>query len=202
MRRRSAHTVIKADSSTDGAGQSPPPAVKPEVSATGRRPHTRRGTRNGGVRSPRPTEAPLVVPSNLGQSLSHGCAVPAPVVVPKILCSLNAHRILTTATPFCSLLPPLAALANVPLYTREPLGRGGGPPYLGHGLRRPNFVPKFGASVRSSAPTEGQRCNSGLPASEQGCSPCIPGPGRRPPHCGSRDRSSLFAKGFDPLPDS
>ena len=192
------------------------------------------------MRSPRPTEAPLVVPSNLGQSLSHGCAVPAPVVVPKILCSLNAHRILTTATPFCSLLPPLAALANVPLYTREPLGRGdadcrvasllamtvlnlchseeaqradvgirpfydgrgGGPPYLGHGLRRPNFVPKFGASVRSSAPTEGQRCNSGLPASEQGCSPCIPGPGRRPPHCGSRHRSSLFAKGFDPLPDS
>ena len=33
-------------------------------------------------------------------------------------------------------------------------GRGFGPPYLGHGLRRPNFVPKFGASVKSSAPTE------------------------------------------------
>ena len=33
-------------------------------------------------------------------------------------------------------------------------GRWFGPPYLGHGLRRPNFVPKFGASVRSSAPTE------------------------------------------------
>ena len=33
-------------------------------------------------------------------------------------------------------------------------GRGSRPPYLGHGLRRPNFVPKFGASVRSSAPTE------------------------------------------------
>ena len=31
-----------------------------------------------------------------------------------------AHRILTTATPFCSLFPPPAALANVPLYTREP----------------------------------------------------------------------------------
>ena len=31
-----------------------------------------------------------------------------------------AHRILTAATPFCSLLPPLAALANVPLSTREP----------------------------------------------------------------------------------
>ena len=28
-----------------------------------------------------------------GQSLSHGGAVTAPVVVPKILCSLNAHRI-------------------------------------------------------------------------------------------------------------
>ena len=36
----------------------------------------------------------------------------------------NAHRILTAATPFCSLLPPLAALANVPLYTREPWGMG------------------------------------------------------------------------------
>ena len=33
-------------------------------------------------------------------------------------------------------------------------GRGSRPPHLGHGLRRPNFVPKFGASVRSSAPTE------------------------------------------------
>ena len=31
--------------------------------------------------------------------------------------------------------------------------RGSGTPYLGHGLRRPNFVPKFGASVRSSCPT-------------------------------------------------
>ena len=40
-------------------------------------------------------------------------------------------------------------------------GRGFGPPYLGHGLRRPNFVPKFGASVRSSVPTEG------LPESQQ-----------------------------------
>ena len=39
-----------------------------------------------------------------------------------------AHRILTAATPFCSLLPPLAALANVPLCTREPLGRGCGSP--------------------------------------------------------------------------
>ena len=46
-----------------------------------------------------------------------------------------AHRILTAATPFCSLLPPLAALANVPLYTREPLGTGG------YGLPR-RFAPR------------------------------------------------------------
>ena len=36
-------------------------------------------------------------------------------------------------------------------------GRGFGPPYLGHGLRRPNFGTKFGASVKSSAPTGGCR---------------------------------------------
>ena len=34
-------------------------------------------------------------------------------------------------------------------------GRGGGTPYLGHGLRQPNSVPEFGASVRSSCPTGG-----------------------------------------------
>ena len=34
-------------------------------------------------------------------------------------------------------------------------GRGGGTPYLGHGLRRPNFVPKFGASVRDVVPYGG-----------------------------------------------
>ena len=31
-----------------------------------------------------------------------------------------AHRILTAATPFCSLLPPLAALANVPASLSAP----------------------------------------------------------------------------------
>ena len=31
-------------------------------------------------------------------------------------------------------------------------GRGFGPPYLGHGLRQPNFVPKFGASVIGIGP--------------------------------------------------
>ena len=36
-------------------------------------------------------------------------------------------------------------------------GWGSGPPYLGHGLRRPNSVPEFGASVRSPCPTEAMR---------------------------------------------
>ena len=39
--------------------------------------------------------------------------------------------------------------------------RSSGPMYLRHGFRRPNFVPKFGASVKSSVPTEG------LPESQQ-----------------------------------
>ena len=116
----------------------------------------------------------------------------------------NAFFLLTAPPPFsfCRRKKKMGVESPRPSPV-PPVGQPGrGTPYLGHGLRRPNFVPKFGASVRSSAPTEGQRCNSGLPASEQGCSPCIPGPGRRPPHCGSRDRSSLFARGFDPLPDS
>ena len=223
MRRRSAPTVIEADSRTDGSPP-PHPAGDEERRGAVTPPY---GSTTGGAQQPR------AIPQSRLRRASSCCGAQNSLLA-------YAHRILTTATPFCSLLPPLAALANVPLYTREPLGRGDadcrvasllamtvlnlchseeaqradvgirpfydgrgfGPPYLGHGLRRPNFVPKFGASVRSSAPTEGQRCNSGLPASEQGCSPCIPGPGRRPPHCGSRHRSSLFAKGFDPLPDS
>ena len=41
-----------------------------------------------------------------------------------------------------------------------------GPIYLRYGFRRPNFMPKFGASVRSSAPTESpsQRARSEAPA--------------------------------------
>ena len=147
--------------------------------------------------------------SNFGQSLSQPAADSSCCGTQNSLLAY-AHRILTTATPFCSLFPPLAALANVPLCTREPLGqgmriavtsapnfgtkfgwrwlrhrrvgpagllamtmdfchseersdvgirpfsdgRGSGPPYLGHGLRRPNFGTKFGAAVKSSAPTE------------------------------------------------
>ena len=37
-----------------------------------------------------------------------------PVAVPEIFCSLIARKISTAATPYCSLHPPQAALANVP----------------------------------------------------------------------------------------
>ncbi len=46
-------------------------------------------------------------------------------------------------------------------------GRGFGPPYLGHGLRRPNFVPKFGASVKSSAPTGPRDCRGSALSAER-----------------------------------
>ena len=60
---------------------------------------------------------------NAGQSLSQPVADSSCCGTQNSLLAY-AHRILTAATPFCSLLPPLAALANVPLYTREPWGRG------------------------------------------------------------------------------
>ena len=37
-----------------------------------------------------------------------------PVAVPEICCSLSLRQISTAATPFCSLNPPQAAVANVP----------------------------------------------------------------------------------------
>ena len=50
-------------------------------------------------------------------------------------------------------------------------GRGSRPPHLGHGLRRPNFVPKFGASVRSSAPTESPINHPSQPARSEASAP-------------------------------
>ena len=51
---------------------------------------------------------------NCLRSLVHGAAPSCPVAVPEIFCSLTARMISTAATPFCSLHPPPAALANVP----------------------------------------------------------------------------------------
>ena len=72
----------------------------------------------------------------------------------------NAHRILTAATPFCSLLPPLAALANVPLYTREPLGTGD--------ADRRNQRPKFWNKIWLAVATPQARRPCGPPRNDNG----------------------------------
>ena len=72
----------------------------------------------------------------------------------------NAHRILTAATPFCSLLPPLAALANVPLYTREPLGTGD--------ADRRNQRPKFWDKIWLAVATPQARRPCGPPRNDNG----------------------------------
>ena len=78
-----------------------------------------------------------------------------------------AHRILTTATPFCSLFPPPAALANVPLSTREPWTYG-----AKNSRRRSRFAARriAGTSNRSRQPTgdsrppsPGERSRKGIP---------------------------------------
>ena len=77
-------------------------------------------------------------------------------------------------------------------------GRWFGPPYLGHGLRRPNFVPKFGASVKSSVPTEGlpesqQRADVGI--GPYGTKRELPRPpGQRSERGKSRWSNSVFAR--------
>ena len=91
---------------------------------------------------------------NAGQSLSQ----------PAADSSLYTREPLETGDADCRVGPlGLLAMTSVFCHSEErsdvgirPFydGRGFGPPYLGHGLRRPNFLPKFGASVRSSAPTE------------------------------------------------
>ena len=94
--------------------------------------------------------------SNAGQSLSQPCG-----------CQLPLHKgALGTGDADCRVASLLAMTVLNLCHSEEAQradvgirpfydGRGFGPPYLGHGLRRPNFVPKFGASVRSSAPTNG-----------------------------------------------
>ena len=71
-----------------------------------------------------------------------------------------AHRILTAATPFCSLLPPLAALANIPLYTREPLGTGD--------ADRRNQRPKFWDKIWLAVATPQARRPCGPPRNDNG----------------------------------
>ena len=46
-----------------------------------------------------------------------------------------------------------------------------GPMYLRHGFRRPNFVPKFGASVKSSTPAESPINHPSQPARNEASAP-------------------------------
>ncbi len=59
--------------------------------------------------------------------------------------------------------------------------RGFGPMYLGHGLRRPNFVPKFGRRSWASAPTPcgGRHAGSSCPTGGCGGLHQLPGGNRR-----------------------
>ena len=95
------------------------------------------------------------VPSNFGQSLSHGLRP----------CQLPLHKGAFgdggCGLPRRPVGPPRNDNGFLSFRGAERRGnpyfydgRGFGPPYLGRSLRRPNFVPKFGASVKSSAPTE------------------------------------------------
>ena len=91
---------------------------------------------------------------NFGQSLSHGLWP----------CQLPLHKgALGTGDADCHVAPLLAMTVLILCHSEEAQradvgirpfynGRGFGPPYLGHGLRRPNFVPKFGASVMVTPP--------------------------------------------------
>ena len=120
------------------------------------------------------------VSSNAGQSLSHGlwpCQLPLhkgafgdgdadcrvasllAMTVLNLCHSEEAQRADVGIRPFCD-------------------GRGSRPPYLGHGLRRPNFVPKFGASVRSSAPTESPINHPSQPARSEASAPAAARDGR------------------------
>ena len=90
---------------------------------------------------------------NLGQSLSHGCAVPAPFAQGSLRdggCGLPRRPCGPPRNDNGFLSFRGAERRGNPSFLRW---TGNGPPYLGNGLRRPNSVPKFGASVRSSCPT-------------------------------------------------
>ena len=56
--------------------------------------------------------------------------------------------------------------------------RSSGPMYLRHGFRRPNFVPKFGASVKSSTPTESPINHPNQPARSEASAPADARDGR------------------------
>ena len=110
---------------------------------------------------------------NLGQSLSHGEAVTAPFAQGSLGtgdadCRVGPLGLLAMTMVFCH-SEERSDVGIRPFYD----GRGFGPPYLGHGLRQPNFVPKFGASVIGIGPyalrgDEGRHAGSSGPTGRCG----------------------------------
>ena len=134
------------------------------------------------------------VSSNLGQSLSHGEAVTAPFTQGSLWgrgdtdCRV-ASLLAMTVLILCHSEEAQRADVGIRPFSD---GRGFGPPYLGHGLRRPNFVPKFGASVKSSAPTDSPINHPSQPARSEASAPAWARDGResvqRPSQKGDRRR--------------
>ena len=219
MRRRSAPTVIEADSRTDGSPP-PHPAGDEERRGAVTPPY---GSTTGGAQQPR------AIPQSRLRRASSCCGTQNSLFAKRSQNFDHCHSFLlaSSATGGARKRPPLhkgafrtgdadcrvasllamtvlnlchseeAQRADVgirPFYD----GRGFGPPYLGHGLRRPNSVPKFGASVKSSAPTEGlpesqQRADVGI--GPYGTKRELPRPpGQRSERGKSRWSNSVFAR--------
>ena len=87
-----------------------------------------------------------------------------------------AHRILTTATPFCALFPPPAALANVPLSTREPWT---------YGAKSPRWQSRQAASRTAGTSNRSRQPTGDL----------------RPPSPGERPRKGAPLPGFRRKPE-
>ena len=105
--------------------------------------------------------------SNAGQSLSQPAADSSlytrePLGTGDADCRVGPAGLLAMTMVFCH-SEERSDVGIRPFYD----GRGFGPPYLGHGLRRPNSVPKFGASVRSSAPTGPRDCRGSALSAER-----------------------------------
>ena len=144
-------------------------------------------TKVGGLREDilfKPKEYPLALPKKdcqggdgvVTSSISLAAAQRAPAH--SFRCSSFSHRKTLRWEPCIS--PPTTPLkrpkerpAGLSFGNLSGGGRGTGDggrgtPYLGHGLRRPNFVPKFGASVRVVVPYGGVRkASSTTPASRR-----------------------------------
>ena len=213
MRRRSAPTVIEADSRTDGSPP-PHPAGDEERRGAVTPPY---GSTTGGAQQPR------AIPQSRLRRASSCCGTQNSLFAKRSQNFDHCHSFLlaSSATGGARKRPPLhkgafrtgdadcrvasllamtvlilchseeAQRADVgirPFYD----GRGFGPPYLGHGLRRPNFLPKFGASVRSSAPTESPINHPSQPARSEAFAPAWARDGResaqRPSQKGDRRR--------------